>query len=153
MADQKDDDLLANATPIDAIEEAEEIEELVEIEPVGGKAQPSGEGAAEKEREEMTAIELTEDEEGAPTKEIQTFDRHKSWHADWKRQPNKTGTGATHMRTFVTKLRLDAIEHIDEQINEWLEENPELEVKFATSSVGILTGKLKEEAMFVTVWV
>ena len=150
MADQKEDDLLANATPIDGIEEAEEIEEVEEADE---EAQPLELTAAEEEEEEIAPIELTEDEEGAPAKAIQTFDRHKGWHADWKRQPNKTGTGATHMRTFVAKLRLDAIEHVDEQINEWLEQNPEFEVKLVTASVGILTGKLKEEAMFVTVWV
>lgn len=125
---QKDDDLLANAIPIEDIEEAEEV----------------------AEEETTNSIELTETGEG---KKIETFDRHHGWHADWKRKPSKTGEGATHMRTFVCKLRLDAIEHVDDQINEWLDENPDLEVKQVTSSIGVLTGKLKEEAMFITVWV
>ena len=127
MAEQKDDDLLANAIPIEEIKEAEEAEE-----------------------EESSPIELTDSGEG---KKIESFDRHHGWRGDWKRKTNKTGEGATHMRTFVSKLRLDAIEHVDEQINEWLDQNPEFEVKFVTASIGILTGKLKEEAMFVTVWV
>ena len=84
---------------------------------------------------------------------IRTFGDVKKAEAQWKRKPNKTGQGATHIRTFVSKMRLDAIEHLDQQINDWLDEHPELEVKFCTVSHGTLTGKTKEEAIFMNVWV
>ena len=70
----------------------------------------------------------------------------------WKRKPNVTGKGAVHVKTFVTKLRLDAIDHLDDQINEWLDDHG-YEAKFVTSTVGKLVGKISEDALFVNVWV
>jgi len=71
----------------------------------------------------------------------------------WTRTPNANGTGATHCKTFVSKLRLEAIAHMDNHVNEWLEQHPEVEVKFTTSSIGKLVGKVSEDALFLTVWV
>ena len=133
MADQPhtpDNELLANAIDISSMQNEPEPEpEPIEIEIEG---------------------------DDGPQRTIQTFGGGSGaakQETKWKRQPNKTGHGATHVRTFVSKMRLDAIEHLDEQINEWLDEHPELEVKFVTTSHGTLTGKTKEEAMFVSVWV
>lgn len=75
-------------------------------------------------------------------------------HAEnWKRKPNVTGTGAIHCRTFHCKLTGDSLENLDRQINEWLDQHPEYEVKFVTSTVGEWTGKLKEPNMILQVWV
>lgn len=72
---------------------------------------------------------------------------------NWKRKPNVTGTGASHVKTFHSKLNAEAVAFMDEQINQWLDEHPEYEVKFVTTSVGEWQGKLKEIAMVVSVWV
>ena len=71
----------------------------------------------------------------------------------WSREPAATARGACHTKTFVSKLRMDAIELMDEQINQWLENNPTYEVKFMSSSVGDLMGKIREPSLFVSVWV
>lgn len=71
----------------------------------------------------------------------------------WKRQPKATGRGASHVRTFFAKLRPDGIQHMDAQINEWLDKHPDYEVKFATTTVGLLQEKNAEPALFVTVWI
>lgn len=71
----------------------------------------------------------------------------------WKRKPNTNGTGAIHVKTFHSKLNAEAVAFMDEQINQWLDEHPEYEVKFVTTSVGEWQGKLKEIAMVVSVWV
>lgn len=140
-----DDDLLAHAIPIDA---ADDGEEPVELEPVS---------EAESDAIDLSnpddAIELASDEEVGPAKKIESFDHHQGYQENWKRQPVKTGAGASHVRTFVAKLRLDAIDHLDEQVNEWLDAHPEYEVKIVSTSVGVLTGKLREEALFMNVWV
>jgi hypothetical protein len=128
-----DDDLLANAIPIDMGEEEEQPA------PDSGDPQPI-------EMEESGSGELS-------SNKIRAFDRRVRHDSKWKRQPNLTGQGAIHVKTFVAKLRLDAIEHLDEQINEWLDSNPEYEVKMVTSTVGQLVGKLTEDALFVNVWV
>lgn len=75
-------------------------------------------------------------------------------HEDtWSRTPNTTRQGAIHVKTFQAKLTEDALKYMDQTINEWLDAHPQYEVKFACSTVGILTGKLKEPYLICQVWV
>ena len=136
-----DEDLLANAIPIDS-EELDELEEIEELPADGG--------------DDLEPIELSDADEqaGEPKRTIQALGFQKGRHEDqWSRSPNLTGTGAIHVKTFVAKLRLDAIEHLDEQVNQWLDAHPQYEVKFVTTSVGELKGKVSEPALFMNVWV
>lgn len=71
----------------------------------------------------------------------------------WKRKPNVTGSGATHVRSFHCRLAEESMENLDRQINEWLDAHPEYEVKFVSTAVGDWTGKLKEPQLIVQVWV
>jgi len=57
------------------------------------------------------------------------------------------------VRTFHAKITEDALAYLDQTINEWLDENPQYEVKFVSSTVGILSGKLKEPALLCQIWV
>jgi len=75
-------------------------------------------------------------------------------HEDqWNRTPNVTGTGAIHVRSFHCKLAEESLRYLDTQINEWLDEHPQYEVKFVTTSVGDWTGKTKEQNLVIQVWV
>ena len=138
-----DDDLLADAIPIDLDEEdTDEIEVL----------EDSAHGNANDE-DELAPIDVAGPGESLGGK-IQMFGPQGGKHEDkWTRTPNTPGTGAIHVKTFVTKLRLDAIDHLDQSINEWLDSHPQYEVKFVTTTVGKLVGKITEEALFVNVWV
>jgi len=99
----------------------------------------------------LDAVDLDENESES---KIRTFGGGGEKVAQkWKRAPNTTGTGATHVKTFYAKLRVDALEFLDDQVNAWLDENPEFEVKFVTTTVGELAGKTKEAALFLNVWV
>lgn len=132
-----EEQLLANAIPID-LNAAEEND------------------TTDHDAENMEPIELDAAVEGSSvvgSNKIRTFDTRKPHVDHWKRTPNVTGSGAIHVKTFVTKLRLDAIEHLDEQINNWLDNHPEYEVKFVSQTVGDLVGKRTEAALFVSVWV
>jgi hypothetical protein len=131
-----DDALLADAIPIPP----EELE--------------AAEGSA-PEHDGIPQIDLVAPEDAPPTGgRIQKFGAAAVRHEDqWNRTPNITGQGAIHVRTFFAKLRSDAIEHMDHQINEWLDAHPQYEVKLVTTAIGELTGKLKEPALFVNVWV
>lgn len=76
-----------------------------------------------------------------------------SRHEDnWKRTPNLTGTGAIHVKSFHCKLTGDSLDNLDRQINEWLDAHPQYEVKFATTTVGEWTGKLREPNLIVQLW-
>jgi ABC-type glycerol-3-phosphate transport system substrate-binding protein len=91
----------------------------------------------------------------AGSKKITAFGRDQNRHHEeqWKRTPNTTGQGAIHVKTFHSKLTADALDYLDNTINEWLDEHPQYEVKFVTSTVGILTGKLKEPHLICQIWV
>lgn len=93
---------------------------------------------------------------GLPTpsgSRISTFGREKRHEESWTRTPNTTGSGAIHVKTFHCKLTEDAIVYMDQAINEWLDAHPQYEVKFVSSTIGTMTGKLKEPALFCQVWV
>lgn len=99
-----------------------------------------------------------EDLSGQPGHKIRAFEQklnqgHGEEH--WKRAPAPTGTnrGAVHVRSFHCKLTGDSLEFLDNQINDWLDAHPHYEVKMVTTSVGEWTGKLKEPALIVNVWV
>ncbi len=86
-------------------------------------------------------------------KRISAFGKPKRHEDHWNRSPNTTGVGAIHVKTFHAKLTGDALEYMDQCINEWLDAHPQYEVKFVSSTVGTLTGKLKEPNIICQVWV
>jgi len=88
-----------------------------------------------------------------PTKKISAFGEQEHHEEAWNRRPNTTGVGAIHVKTFHCKLTADALEYMDQSVNEWLDNHPEYEVKFVSSTVGIVTGKLKEPHLIAQVWV
>jgi hypothetical protein len=138
-----DEDLLAGAIPIEEEDEDDE----------SASANPS----SSDNEDELTPIDIAESDApsdvGAKSKRIHALGERRPHEDSWKRKPNVTGQGAIHVKTFIAKLRYDAIEHLDEQVNHWLDAHPEYEVKFVTTTVGTLRGKLLEEALFVNIWV
>ncbi len=97
-------------------------------------------------------VESTEQLMGL-TRKITAFDIGKKEESEWSRIPNATGTGATHVRTFHSKLTDDALTYVDTQINAWLDDHPEFEVKLVTTTIGTFTGKVKEPHLICQVWV
>ena len=87
------------------------------------------------------------------SKKITAFGSGTKQESAWLRQPNATGTGATHVKTFHSKLTDDALRYVDQQLNEWLDQNPEFEVKLVTTTIGTFTGKVKEPHLICQVWV
>jgi len=133
--DINEEQLLANAIPID-----------VDATDANAGTDHDADGLAPIELDEAASNVVG-------SNKIRTFDTRKTHVDHWKRTPNVTGSGAIHVKTFVTKLRLDAINHLDDQINDWLDNHPEYEVKFVSQSIGKLVGKNTEDALFTSVWV
>ena len=86
-------------------------------------------------------------------KKITAFGSEKKQATEWSRDPNTTGSDAKHVRTFHSKLTNDALEYLDKQINEWLDEHPNYEVKLISTTIGTFTGKTKEPHLICQVWV
>ena len=93
---------------------------------------------------------------GNVTSKIKALDQKLAGgHAElvWKRAPNTTGYGAVHMKSFHSKLNAESLHYLDQQINEWLDAHPDVEVKFSTSTVGEWVGKVKEPNLIIQIWV
>ncbi len=55
-------------------------------------------------------------------------------------------------KTFFTKLHPGAIDFLDEQINQWLKDNPSVIIKMTNTAVGEIQGKKTEANILLTVW-
>lgn len=101
---------------------------------------------------EEEPISLVEETGGAA--KIQTFGQVKvrQERKQFKRKPAVTGQGACRVRTFHSKIQAESIEFMDNAINEWLDDNPDIEVKFVTTSIGTMAGKFPEPNIILNVW-
>ena len=70
----------------------------------------------------------------------------------YRRPLNATGQGATRVHTFHTRLTEGAVAHLDHQINAWIDTNPDVEIKFATTTVGNWEGKHGGPSIIMTVF-
>ncbi len=120
---------------------------------------------------EDDAIELVDDESAAPAtasgntasglkpgdsvsaRKIVAFGPETSKLAEnWKRTPAKTGQGACRVKSFHGKYSDEGLRYLDHAINAWLDEHPEVEVKFVTPTVMTFEGKIREPALVLNVW-
>jgi len=72
--------------------------------------------------------------------------------ARFQRQLDPQSPGATRCRTFHSKLSAAAIEFMNNQINDWLDGNPDLFIKHATSCIGPFEGKHTEQNLIITIF-
>ena len=107
----------------------------------------------------LDGVDETDDTESrvVPSKKIRTFGNASGLGArrgegEFKRSLNKTGQGATRVHTFHARLSDSGLNFLDEQINDWLEKNPDIEIKFSNTTVGVLEAKRSEPNLIVTVW-
>jgi hypothetical protein len=70
----------------------------------------------------------------------------------FKRPLRPDGVGATRCRMFHCRISQGATDFMVNQINEWLEENKEVTLKFATTTIGMFEGKHTEPNLITTVF-
>ena len=70
---------------------------------------------------------------------------------EFKREPVNTGTGAVRCRAFHCKIAESSIEHMENQINAWLDDE-NIDVKHVGHIVGAMEGKHTEPNIIVMVW-
>ena len=71
---------------------------------------------------------------------------------NYKRKTFATGQGACRVRSFHGRLSDEGMAYMDDKINEWLDNHPDIEVKVVTTTIGQYEGKIKEPALVVNVW-
>ena len=144
--------------PLRAEGEPAQKPQIEHIAPLGPLAERDPESASDQpapQPAEPTTHAIAPPSSG-PKKKIRAFEQRLGGAAhedNWNRTPNVTGTGAIHVKSFHCKLTGDSLEFLDMQINEWLDAHPQYEVKQVTTSVGDWSGKTREPALIVNVWV
>ncbi len=88
---------------------------------------------------------------GAPTARIQ-HNEARAKTRTYHRPLRPDSPHATRCKIFHCKLQDASITNLYEQINEWADAQPDIVIKFATSSVGVLEGKHPDPHLFVTVF-
>lgn len=58
----------------------------------------------------------------------------------------------TGVRTFFTKLHPGALNFLDEQMTNWLKQNPNIRIKHTNTTVGDVQEKKTEPNIIVTIW-
>ncbi len=58
----------------------------------------------------------------------------------------------TGVKTFFTKLHPGAIDFLDEQITNWLSDNPGVTIKRTNTVTGPVQGKTTEPNIIITIW-
>ncbi len=180
MAEKKksfdlESELLKNAIPVNNLpgeEEAAEYEEEEEEEEYEEEAEDEDEEEEEEEdgadgedegaakgsvrsgykAEAVPTVELS-DEELASGMKVESLAARTARKELWTREVDRESHGASHVKTFIGKLTREAISYMDEQINTWLANNPEVEVKFVTVVQGDIIGRTREPSLLISVWV
>jgi len=96
-------------------------------------------------------ISLVESSGPSQVRMSKRFEDRAAARADYKRQLNVTGAGATRCRMFHSKVSAAALEMMQKQINDWLD-SEEIEIKHVGQTMGTMKGKTDEENIIITVW-
>ncbi len=107
-----------------------------------------------KDNEEGEPINLISDHDASPESKIKALAGGAASvrRESYARKAAMNGTGACRVRSFHGRLSSQGLEYMDNQINEWLDHNPDVEVKFVSSVVGVFEGKMREPAIILNLW-
>ncbi len=70
----------------------------------------------------------------------------------FNRPLDPNAAGATRCRTFHAKLNEGAVAYMNEQLNSWADSDPEVTIKFATSTIGLFESKHPDPHVIITVF-
>lgn len=70
----------------------------------------------------------------------------------FQRPMNPDSPAATRCRTFHAKLNDGAVAYMNRQINEWADGDPNVTIKYASSTIGVWEGKKADPHLIVTVF-
>ena len=77
----------------------------------------------------------------------------KAWDdSEYKRPLDTRAISATRCRTFHSKLSESSLQFMNDQINDWIDKDEAITVKFSTSTIGIFEGKHPEPNLILTIF-
>lgn len=109
---------------------------------------------------EFAPIELDEDEDDSAGTDMSSTRVHSltgstlgaGLQTQFKRALQPKSPYASRCRTFHCRLSDGAVDFMTNQVNEWLDENEDVSIKFATSTIGLFEGKHTEPNLILTVF-
>lgn len=124
------------------------------------KASQEGEAMADVDDAPIALVDLDEEDKprvvGGPSDQIRGFTGGEMTvqkaEQKLKRPLLKNTQSATRCRTFHCKLTDASFQNLNEQINEWVDERDDVEIKFALSSIGVVEGKHADAHLIVTIF-
>ncbi len=112
--------------------------------------------------QDLEPIELDEDDEDSGSSSVMSSTRihsaseatlgHGGAAIQFTRPLDPNNPGASRCRTFHCRLSDGAIDFLNHQINEWLDQNTEISIKFATTTIGLFEGKHTEQNLIMTLF-
>lgn len=127
---------------------------------IGGKllcvhcVRDNGSGAADEE----VSVELLEDDSdnaapARPKKSEISYDRSQARKEfDFRRPLDNAAPGATRCRIFHCRITDPSMRNMEEQINEWIDSQDDVRVKFSTTTVGNIDGKSNDPHLIMTIY-
>jgi hypothetical protein len=110
----------------------------------------------EMPKDDLSSLEMVDEpaasESTAPSKIMAFGVKALATDKAYKRNAPMTGRGAMHVKTFHGILNDDGMERLDARVNDWVEAHPNVEIKFATTTIGIWDGKTKDQSLIINVW-
>ncbi len=70
----------------------------------------------------------------------------------FKRHLQHNDSGAIRCRIFHAKLNDGALQFVQDQINDWIDQNPEVDIKHLNTNVGVVEGKSSEPHLIITLF-
>jgi hypothetical protein len=70
----------------------------------------------------------------------------------FKRHLQHDASGAIRCRIFHAKLNDGALQFVQDQINDWIDKNPEVDIKHLGTNVGVVEGKNSEPHLIITMF-
>ena len=70
----------------------------------------------------------------------------------FKRHLQHNECGAIRCRIFHAKLNDGALQFVQDQINNWIDQNPEVDIKHLNTNVGVVEGKSSESHLIITLF-
>ncbi len=70
----------------------------------------------------------------------------------FKRHLQHNECGAIRCRIFHAKLNDGALQFVQDQINDWIDQNPEVDIKQLSTNVGVVEGKSSEPHLVITLF-
>jgi hypothetical protein len=70
----------------------------------------------------------------------------------WRRPLRPSVATATRCKTFHAKLNDASLSNLGEQISEWVDSQDDVEIKFASTAVGVVEGKHPDPHLIVTIF-